>query len=65
MTTVVMVIGAILGFGGMVAFFVLNLGHSVAVNVGVPGAVLVFYIITILGLTSVGKRLRSFLGISA
>jgi hypothetical protein len=65
MTTVVMVIGAILGFGGMAAFFVLNLGHSVAVNVGVPGAVLVFYIITILGLTSVGKRLRSFLGISA
>jgi uncharacterized protein YdbL (DUF1318 family) len=42
MTAVVMVIGAILGFGGMAAFFVLNLGHSLAVNVGIPGAVSVF-----------------------
>jgi len=65
MTTVVMVLSAILGFGGMVAFFVLDLGQSVAVNAGVPSAVLVFYIITILGLTSVRKRLRSFLDISA
>jgi hypothetical protein len=65
MTTIVMVVGAILGIGGMAAFFVLNLGNSVAVNAGVPGAILVFYIITILGLTSVGKRLRSFLGVSA
>jgi len=65
MTTVVMVLGAILGIGGMAVFFVLNLGPSVAVNAGVPGVVLVFYIITILGLTLVGKRLRSFLGISA
>jgi hypothetical protein len=65
MTTVVMIIGAILGLGGMVAFFVLNLGNSIAVNAGVPGAVLLFYLITILGLTLVGKRLRSFLGISS
>jgi predicted nucleic acid-binding Zn-ribbon protein len=65
MTTVVMVIGAILGFGGMAAFFVLNLGHSVGVNAGVPGAVLVLYIITTLLLTLVGKRLSSFLGVSA
>jgi uncharacterized protein (DUF362 family) len=63
MTTVVMVLGAIFGFGGIIAFFVLNLGHSVAVNLSIPGAVLVFYLITILGLTLVGKRLRSFLGI--
>jgi len=65
MTTVVMIIGAILGIGGMVAFLVLNLGHSIAVNVGVPGAVLVFYIITYLLMFLVGKRLRSFLGITA
>jgi len=65
MTTVVMIIGAILGLGGMVAFFVMNLGHSIAVNAGVPGGVLVFYIITILGLSSAGKRLRSFLDTSA
>jgi len=64
MTTVVMIIGAILGLGGMAAFFVLNLGSSAAVNAGVPGVILLFYIITCLGLTSVGKRLRSFLGIS-
>ncbi|MDR2730775.1 MAG: hypothetical protein LBB81_07755 [Treponema sp.] len=63
MTIIVMVLGAILGLGGMAAFFVLNLGHSVAVNVGIPGTVLVFYLITILGLKLVGKRLRSFLGI--
>jgi uncharacterized protein YukE len=60
MTIVVLVLGVILGLGGMAAFFVLNLGHSVAVNVGIPGAVLVFYLITLLGLTLVGKRLRSF-----
>jgi predicted nucleic acid-binding Zn-ribbon protein len=63
MITVIMIIGAILGFGGMVAFFVLNLGNGIAVNVGVPGAILLFYISTILGLTAVGKRLRFFLGI--
>jgi hypothetical protein len=65
MMTAVMIIGAILGLGGMVAFFVLNLGNSIAVNAGVPGALLLLYIITILGLTVAGKRLRSFLGTSA
>jgi hypothetical protein len=65
MTTAVMIIGGILGFGGMATFSVLNLGNSIAVNAGVPGAILLFYIITILGLTATGKRLRSFLGISA
>jgi len=64
MTTVVMIIGAILGLGGMTAFFVMNLGKSIEVNAGVPGGVLLFYIITVLGLSSAGKRLRSFLGIS-
>jgi len=62
MTIIVMIIGAILGFGGMAVFFGLNLGNSVAVNVGVPGSVLVLYVITILLLTVVGKRLRSFCG---
>jgi len=65
MTTVIIVLGSILGLGGMVAFFVLNLGHSIAVNVGVPGAILVFYIITYLLMTLVGKRFSAFLGISA
>jgi len=65
MTIVVMVIGALLGLGGMAAFFVLKLSHSVVVNVGVPGALLVLYAITVLYMISVGKRLRSFLGISA
>jgi len=65
MITVIMIIGAILGFGGMAAFFVLNLGDGIAVNAGVPGAILLFYIITIFGLTSVGKRLSSYLSISA
>ncbi|MCL2399795.1 MAG: hypothetical protein FWC91_08655 [Defluviitaleaceae bacterium] len=61
MTKVVMIIGAILGIGGTVTFFVLNLGNSVAVNAGVPGAVLLFYVIAVLILLVVGKRLRSFL----
>ena len=60
-----MIIGAILGIGGMAAFFVLNLGKSIVMNAGVPGAILLFYIITILGLTAVGKRLHSFLDTSA
>jgi uncharacterized protein YukE len=64
MIPVIMVFSAILGVGGMAAFFVLDLGHSVAMNAGIPGAVLVFYFITYLGLSSVGKRLRSFLGVS-
>jgi predicted nucleic acid-binding Zn-ribbon protein len=61
MTKVVMIIGAILGIGGTVTFFVLNLGNSVAVNAGVPGAVLLFYGIAVLILLGVGKKLRSFL----
>ena len=61
MTKVVMIIGAILGIGGTVAFFVLNLGNSIAVNAGVPGAVLLFYAIAVLILVAVGKRLRAFL----
>jgi hypothetical protein len=64
MTTVVMIIGAILGLGGAAAFFVMDLGHSIEVNAGVPGGILLFYIITVLALTSAGKRLRSFLGLS-
>jgi hypothetical protein len=61
MTKVVMIIGGILGIGGIVVFFVLNLGNSVAVNAAVPGAVLLFYGIAVLILSAVGKRLRSFL----
>ena len=55
MTTVVKIIGAILGFGGIAVSFVLNKG------LGVPVIVLVSYVITVLLLTTVGKRLRSFL----
>jgi hypothetical protein len=63
MTTAVMIIGAILGLGGMAAFFVLNLGNSVAVNAIVPGIVLALYGIAVLVLNTVGKKLRSFCGI--
>ncbi|GBU29261.1 hypothetical protein R84B8_02825 [Treponema sp. R8-4-B8] len=65
MTTVVMILGGILGLGGIAAFFILKLSNSVGVNVGVPGTVLLLYIIAVLILTSVGKKLRTFLGISA
>jgi len=61
MTKVVMIIGAILGIGGIVTFFVLNLGNSVAVNAGVPGAVLLLYAIAVLILFLIGKRLSFFL----
>jgi hypothetical protein len=65
MTTIVMVLGVLFGIGGMAAFFVLELSNSLAVKIGFPGALLVLYAITVLFLISVGKRLRSFLGISA
>ena len=61
MTTVTMIIGAILGLGGMAVFFIMNIGGSIAANLGVPGVVLVLYAITALLLTTVGKQLRSFL----
>jgi len=65
MTSIVMVLGALFGFGGTAAFFGLKLSHSIAVNVGVPGALLLLYAITVLLMILVGKRLRSFLGTSA
>jgi len=65
MTTVVMIIGAILGLGGMAAFFIFKIGNSVAGNIIVPGILLVFYAITVLLLSLAGKKLCSFLGISA
>ena len=65
MTIAVMIIGGILGFGGIAVFFGLNLGKSIIINASVPGTVLVLYAITILILTIVGKKIRSFLGISA
>ena len=51
----IMIIGAILGFGGIAIFLGLNRG------IGVPTTVLAFYGITFLVLKSVEKRLRSFL----
>lgn len=65
MTVVVMIMGAILGFGGIAVFFALNLGNSVIVNASVPGALLLLYVITVLFMLLVGKRIRSFSGISA
>jgi len=64
MTTVVMIIGAILGLGGIAAFFIFKLGSSIAVNICVPGILLVFYAITVLLMSLAGKKLRSFLGIT-
>ncbi|MDR0219941.1 MAG: hypothetical protein LBI54_00870 [Lachnospiraceae bacterium] len=57
----VMIIGTILGIGGIAAFFVLDIGGSVAINAGVPGGVFLLYAITALQLSAVGKRLRSYL----
>jgi len=57
MTTIVMVIGALFGVGGIMAVFF-------GLNYVIPGILLVLYAITVLVMISVGKRLRSFLGIS-
>jgi len=51
MTIVVLVLGIVLG---LVGFFVLDLG------VGISGAILAFYLITVLAMILTGKRLRSF-----
>jgi uncharacterized protein YukE len=65
MTTVVMVVGGLFGVGGMAAAFALKLSPNTAVNAGVPGGILALYAVTIALLFAAGKRLRSYLGISA
>jgi hypothetical protein len=65
MTTVVMVLGGLLGLGGMAAFFVLKVGPDATVNAGVPGATLALYLITLALLAAVGKRLSAYMGNSA
>ena len=56
LTIVVMILGAVFSFGGLIAFFDLSLAPV--------GVVLVTYIITVLVLFLTGKKLQSFLGIS-
>jgi hypothetical protein len=79
MTTVVMVLGGLLGLGGTVAFFALRLGPISYVTilgatlasyitgpisyVAIPGAILASYVITIALLVTAGKRLRDYLGL--
>jgi len=63
MTNIIAVIGGSLGLGGIAVFFILKneIADSVTVYLGLPGTVLVLYVITVLLLTTVGKRLRSYL----
>jgi hypothetical protein len=59
MLVAVLIWCAIFCFGGAAALFVLNPGNM-AVNIGLPGAVLFLYLIDVLVLSSVGKKLRAF-----
>ena len=54
----VMIIGAIFGIGGVAVFFLLNLG---SVLLGIIGIAFLFFVVTVLILSTVGKRLQSFL----
>jgi uncharacterized protein YukE len=56
-----LIVGAILGIGGIAIFFTMSLSDSIAINLGVPGAVLLLNALSALILAGVGKRLRSFL----
>lgn len=74
MQKVVLALGGILGLGGMGIFFNTGIGTEIAtsvgissliaVNVGFPGVVMVFYLITWTILFIAGKTLQSYIGIS-
>jgi len=70
MTIVVMILGAIFSFGGLIASFDLSGGPVdvpiafFGLSLAPVGVVLVTYIITVLVLFLAGKKLQSFLGIS-
>ena len=71
MQTVILIFGAVLGFGGMGLLFGTGLSSkiamsmnisSIAVNLGLPGIVLVLYLVTWVILSSAGKTLQSYIG---
>ena len=74
MQKVALALGAMLGLGGMGIFFGTGIGTEmatsmgissiIAVDVGFPGVVLVFYLITWIILSIAGKTLQSYIGIS-
>ncbi|MBU1626905.1 hypothetical protein KKB18_06000 [bacterium] len=64
MQTVNLVIGVVLGIGGVGVLFGLNVSPEVFFNVGIPGTVLVFYLITWKILAISGKKLKSYIEIS-
>lgn len=64
MRTVNLVLGLVLGLGGIVVFPYLGVSPEAIVNIGVPGAVLVLYLITWAILSSAGKKLQSYMGVS-
>ena len=74
MQKVVLALGAVLGFVGMGILFITQIGTEIAmstgissiiaINVGFPGVVLVFYLITWIILSIAGKTLQSYIGVS-
>lgn len=70
MRTVILIVGAVLRFGGMVVLFGAGFGakiathlkiSSIVVNLGLPGIVLVGYIISWVILFNAGKTLQSYI----
>lgn len=56
-----LVLAGILGIGGMIAFFLLKVSSEMAVNIGVPGAVIVFYLVTWFIFGNMNNKLSSYL----
>jgi glutaredoxin 2 len=63
MQTVSLILAGVLGIGGMIIFLAVPITTEVAANVGIPGAVLVFYLITWAILGGAGKKLQSYIGV--
>jgi len=64
MQIVSLILAGILGIGGVIVFLALKITPTMAANVGIPGAILVFYLITWAVLGSAGKKLQSYIGVS-
>jgi ElaB/YqjD/DUF883 family membrane-anchored ribosome-binding protein len=73
MQTVALILGVVLGLGGIGIFFGTSIGASIAaslslppmaVNIGIPGVVLVLYLSTWVILSSAGKTLQSYIASS-
>lgn len=60
MQTVSLILAGVLGLGGIIVFLVLKMFAGVVI----PGAVLVFYLITWAILGNAGKNLQSYIGVS-